>query len=393
MLRARTRQADPLAAIEQFVDTHFQELVVRSARSETHYVVQLHPAAEDVEFALDDGSLVVSAKTSTVGPGYHAFLVDEVLKKLGIPWTAGEEEGDETGYFETGDRDALEAEMLGWLKGLCDVLAEHIAEGGSGFMISLPTDNVFELDEAIVTPMGPRNAAWVESVRKDPRRGVDVFPWWQPGLGAHHALGRALTRMWTEVRFREPVNEAEQELLEEVDDLLGEADEAGLDVPLAEWAEIARFLGYEDPTAGRGAEREPTIGYRRRPVRAQLTGGWTVRIPGEMSTEIDDEGTWSAYTPGRTIWMSSFRIGDPDAPTLTAAQTLPKREPEGEPIVLPDLPEQFAYRAYTGTTSEGDPQLTLEIALPHRIAVFTIVVDDRAELEWAKSVASSVRHG
>jgi hypothetical protein len=91
--------------------------------------------------------------------------------------------------------------------------------------------------------------------------------------------------------------------------------------------------------------------------------------------------------------MSPFRIGDPEEPTLTPPQTLPNREPDGAPIELPELAEDFAYRAYVGTTGEGDPRLTLEIAVPHRIAVFTIVVDDEDDLAWAKAVAASVRHG
>ncbi len=393
-LRARTQGPEPLAAIEQYVDEQFAQLIERSARDERNYVVQLHPAAEDVEFSLDGDDVVVSVKTSTVGPGYHAFVC-ELLHNVGLQWSARDDEGDETGYFATGDRGALEVEMLAWLKGLCGVLAEHIAEGAANMMISLPTDSVFEFDGAIATPMGPRDVDWIERVQKDPRKGIDIFPWWEPGLGAHHLRGRALARMWTEVRWREPVDENEQELLEEIDADLREAHrlDPSLELPWAEWAEIAHFLELEDPTRGLGARLPPRIGYRRRPVRTTLTGGWSVRIPGEMSTEIDDEGSWSAFTPGRTIWMSSFRIGDPEEPTLTAAQTLPNREPDGAPIELPELAEDFAYRAYVGTTGEGDPRLTLEIAVPHRIAVFTIVVDDEDDLAWAKAVAASVRHG
>jgi len=398
ILRARARDSESFGAIEQLIDARFHDLVVRSASDEGRYVVQLHPAAEDVEFSMDDGVIVVSAKTSTVGPGYHAFLC-ELLHRLGgeldLAWTAGEDEGDETGYFLTSDRGALEGEMLAWLRGLCGMLAEQIDQGSTGFMISLPIDTVFEFEGALATPMGPRDAAWVSRVHGDPRQGIDLFPWWEPGRGARYLRDRAITRMWTEVRWREPVSESEQELLEAIDDDLGAAHEAdsSLELPWAEWAEIAGLLGYDDPTSGRGARRPATIGYRRNLVRVSLTGGWTVRVPGHMSTEFDDEGTWSAFTPGRTIWMSSFRIGDADAPTLTAAETLPKRDPKGDPIELPDLPPELAYRAYTSTTNEGHPQLTLQIAIPHRIAVFTIVHEDPHDLDWAKRTASSVRHG
>lgn len=394
MLRARSDQPEPLAAIERYIDAHFKHIVERSVRDERQLLMRLHPAAEDIEFTLEGGVVLASAKTSTVGPGYHAFVCDvlrELEDHLRLEWTAEGDEGDETGYFESDDRDALEAEMLSWLQGLCNLLAERIAEGATGFLISLPTDNVFDFDEAIATPMGPRDLAWIEAVRKDPRKGIDVFPWWEPGMGAEYARGRALTRMWTEVRWREPVNEAEQDLLEDIDADLSEASDSSLDLPWAEWAEIARLLEQDDPTSGRAEGLRPTIGYRRRPVRTSLPGGWTIRIPGEMSTEVDEQGTFSAYTPGRTIWMSSFRIGNPETPTLTAAQTLPRRTPDGQPIELPELAADHAYRASIGTTSEGDPRLTLEIALPHRIAVFTFVLDDEEDLDWAKSVAATAR--
>jgi len=39
-----------------------------------------------------------------------------LLQQLGFEWSANGDEGDETGYFATGDRDALEAVMLAWLK-------------------------------------------------------------------------------------------------------------------------------------------------------------------------------------------------------------------------------------------------------------------------------------
>ena len=45
--------------------------------------VTFHPAAEPVEFRLDEGEgLTASAKTSTVGPGYHAMLV-ELMETIG----------------------------------------------------------------------------------------------------------------------------------------------------------------------------------------------------------------------------------------------------------------------------------------------------------------------
>src|SRR5438046_2780898 len=42
--------------------------------------VQVHPCAEDVEITVPEaGVCVVSAKTSTAGPGYHIFVCDLLL--------------------------------------------------------------------------------------------------------------------------------------------------------------------------------------------------------------------------------------------------------------------------------------------------------------------------
>jgi len=67
------------------------------------------------------------------------------------------------------------------------------------------------------------------------------------------------------------------------------------------------------------------------------------------------------------------------------------------PVTTPTSASSFASfhgsgpRARTRATSEGDMQLTLEIARPHRIALFTFVLDDADDLAWAKSVAATVR--
>src|SRR5579859_5353467 len=53
---------------------------VRARQGRTHddrpaLFVDLHPCAEEVEFIVpESGEVIVSAKTSTVGPGYHTAL-------------------------------------------------------------------------------------------------------------------------------------------------------------------------------------------------------------------------------------------------------------------------------------------------------------------------------
>src|SRR5690606_3968705 len=56
---------------------------------------------------------------------------------------------------------------------------------------------------ALATPLGPRDEAWRAAVAARPEAGLDALPWATEGLGAAHRLGRALSLIWHEVRFRE----------------------------------------------------------------------------------------------------------------------------------------------------------------------------------------------
>src|SRR5215469_18965428 len=56
----------------------------------------LHPAAEDLELVLiQPDQLLVSANTTTVGPGYHMFLVSllkDLTKTIGASWERSQNE-------------------------------------------------------------------------------------------------------------------------------------------------------------------------------------------------------------------------------------------------------------------------------------------------------------
>ncbi len=61
-------------------DKPWGNLLIECQTGKTHnrqpaLLVAIHPAGEDVEFIVPvPGQLIVSAKTSTVGPGYHTAL-------------------------------------------------------------------------------------------------------------------------------------------------------------------------------------------------------------------------------------------------------------------------------------------------------------------------------
>jgi hypothetical protein len=140
----------------------------------------------------------------------------------------------------------------------------------------------------------------------------DFFSWWAPGLNAEFFLKRALVQIWSQVRWRPPVNDSEKRVLKEVAEALTRAYklDSKLDYPWAEWAEILVYLD-ADP-----AEREwvnsnvttrESIGYRRGNVEVLLPGYWSLRVPGAFTDfEPDEEFDFFALDPPREIWFTSY---------------------------------------------------------------------------------------
>src|SRR5205814_401036 len=120
------------------------------------------------------------------------------------------------------------------------VVAENLGEQYSEMMISMPAGHRYPHHGPLVTPLGPRDLGWVEAVADDPRRGIDLFPWWSEGIDGSFYLGRALCRMWKDVRWRVPLTEEEGDLLmsTHLDLCRAYALEPSLSYPWREWREM-----------------------------------------------------------------------------------------------------------------------------------------------------------
>jgi hypothetical protein len=380
-------------------------------------LASLHPAAEDVHVTVpESGAVVVAAKTSTVGPGYHIYLCD-LIRRLGadldVTWDALDEEagGDDTGYFHHGDPEAVADEMLGWLQSMAALVHQNLDAGETFWlMVSMGMRHRFEQFGPVVTPLGPRDAAWFAAVAREPRRGIDHFPWWHQGTGASFHLGRALCRMWQEVRWRKPLDGNEEEVLREVHADLARAHDLDptLSYPWREWHELVGHLRQwvpafesDDPggviagVAARAGETPPgpLIGYRRRPVRAELAGGWSVEVPGEMAEEWD-EGTWSAWDGRRTVWCTAFTFrpkagGEPTAEETLAGMTLE----EGER--LEHRGDKIIGRAVLGPHEEDGRQLwrlSARSAVAGSAVLCNVFFDDPGDRDWAIRTWRSLQH-
>jgi hypothetical protein len=419
--KSKDPTGDWLRSVEQWFDDEIAGdefwgfFLIRCRIGETYdgrpaLFASIYPIGEEVEFIVPEpGWVTVSAKTSTIGPGYHTALC-QLLQRFGedkkVQWkAAGEEDDDshdETGYFFSGDRAAVEEEMLLHLKTMASISIETLEEQGYTLQAwNLPIDfGYFDYPGGIHTPLGPRSIDWIRAVLNDPRAGRDIYPWWDDGLTASFFLGRALCELWSKVRWRPVLTEEEYDDWDFICDDLCRAFEAdpSLDYPWREWAELIDILdGFEGASsvtpelgavicdrAGRvGAER-PLIGYRRYPVKVSLLDGWSIEIPGAM-TELWEENTWSAWDGERTVWFSNWGLARKSGEPVSAEDVLDAMSlPEGELIHHRDG-GLIGKAIVTEVEEDGQTLLNLKAfsAVEGKAALCNIFYHDEDDYDWA----------
>jgi len=368
--------------------------------------VSIHPAAEEVEFiVVEPGHIRFSAKTSTVGPGYHTALC-QLMKRfaddLKVSWNpAGDGDDasyDESGYFFTGDRDAIEKEMLLHLKTIARISIETLE--AKGFTLDnwhMSTGHSYAACPGdLRTPTGIRSREWIQSILDDPRNGIDIYPWWEDGLTPRFRLGRALCDMWTKVRWRPILTDDEYEDGDwlHLDLCHALAGDPTLDFPWREWAELIDMLDESEGATmldGRDvreevhkrAKKRPLIGYRRYPVKVELLDGWSITIPGEM-VEQWDKLTWSAWDGDRTVWVNNWGITKDGVP-IPAQEVLDAMKiREGE--IIPHQNGDLIGKAILGETEENDETLiNLQAfsAVDGKSALCNIYYHDEEDYDWA----------
>lgn len=274
--------------------------------------LDLHPAAGPVRIAiLPDGDLEIRGETSAVGPGYHAYVVAQlapVLAELDYVWAEDEED----------PRTA----MCAWLAG-------EIAAGATRF--GVPAELDFQIDAALLTPLGPRDRAWCDAVIAEPARAADAFAWWDDGPGQLER-SRALLAMSLQVPWREPLDAEERALMTGVDKDLKAARKAArsLALPNAEWAELLAHLGEDERAAevrARAGGSPAGLGYRRHPISIALDAGWTLVLGGGFVGSWEEERYW-ATDGDRLVEVTCLSTnGEHDSTALLAIA------PEQHPVI------------------------------------------------------------
>ena len=180
--------SDLKKTITDFVsDPLMRELLAFGSHEHTLYV-RLHPSAEDVEFIWQpDQSLRASAKTSTTGPGYHAFLIDllqHIGEMMNLDWDWQEENADQANFVHSGDFAALQKEMAVFWKSLGRILSEQATNGYENLMLNMPL--YFPLPQFpafAITPAGPLLREDCEALQNcEPDALLAIVPrfyiWW-----------------------------------------------------------------------------------------------------------------------------------------------------------------------------------------------------------------------
>jgi len=368
---------------------------------------RMHPAAEDFELSfVAPSQLVASANTTTVGPGYHVF-VTSVLKDLAHEFHAqwerpvedSEDYGDETGFFFTGDEEKLNAEMTAWLAAVADTFFDGSLDSeDSGIALCLPMNPQFEVEQPAWTPLGPRDLEWLHRTAQDGGNGKDFFAWWTPGFNAEYFLGRALTQMWVDVRWRSPINDSETVILEDVAGSLQRAHKLnpGLQYPWAEWKQILELLNRDEAEAELAnfrVEVAPTIGYRRSYVTVVLPGGWRIKTPGSFSDfDPDDDNDLCAVDPPKEIWFTAYRSEEASSPNGFAAVKNDRKNDRADYLI--ERSDYFAQATISSKRREtGENYFVLNssnLAIGTR-AVCTILFSDPDQKDWAVETWRSIQ--
>jgi hypothetical protein len=361
-LRARSRKGKGLfrrAPDPREITDRLGWLTRRLYKARNPSQVSFGFSGAEISVTVEEAELHVRGDTSAIGPGYHADVIARLaplLDELDFVWVDAPPPLAQ-----------IQEEMTGWL-------ARELGAGCTRWGVERP----FIVDAAVVTPLGPRDAAWRDAVIAG-GSPEDAFPWWDAGPG-QAARARALVAMWHEVPWREPLDDAERDVMKSVDDDLRAARKANLAVPTGAWAELLGYLGVEEEGLEPGG---PPVGYRRYPLEVELSGGWAVTLPGAfVGGWMDDGARYWATDGDRVVELTSMTANeDRSSDELLAVA------PERHPVIerLSDGTRRGRAEAY----DEGDMHVVIGLVTdaPH-IAILTCKGGDDA---WALGVWRTLR--
>lgn len=369
--------------------------------------LQFHPVEQQVEFVVSGRDLTVDAKTSSCGPGYHAMLVDfleHLGAKIGVEWQwrdDDEEPADETGYHGHRDFERLQLAMSEQLKATAEALLQHDDLNNIG--VSVPFGFTVLSDAYAISPMGFWQKDWFDRIAARAPQDIsdmaaEFYPWWSRERDARFWFNCGSVLCWIDLPWHHPTEDdlrAKYQLTLDCFARAGELD-PGLPLPEVEIAEIGEILESDDCAR---VPRPDGIGFHRRMMQRDLTGEWTVALPGYFYEGSEqDEQTVLYWFGERTVRGSSlsFRSDDPDHLTNRGHAFVEKFKEK-----LAGRGESFAFQnghtngwaCETRTEEPGESYWNLMGAIEsgNNVCFVTIAYDDpEKDRPWAMDVMKSV---
>jgi hypothetical protein len=382
--------------IREYINDPLMARMVQIDKNDEVLAVTLHPCAEPIEFTWKSKhTLQASTKTSTVGPGYHAHVI-EILRHVGatldLSWNWETEDADGTGFAQTGDFAALQSEMAQLWQFMAKIPLERHAQGNQRHMLNMPIGFPFvQIDALAITPLGPLSTECCQAVQSGDQEVLieacrRYYVWWNQEPDAAFWRNTGLALMWCEVPWHVPIGDSAVSLL--ALDCMKRAIELdrNIDVPQEEMNELAALMA---PNASSQPPRDEGIGYRRREMSFALTGSWSFSLPGYYyQTEEDDGASVVFYFGDRTIRFSSFTVTSDSEAHPSRKEMLLSRDSanaRGEEIInLDDGPIQ-GWASIAAKTEDGEAfwMLQGEAACENSLGIITICYVDPADKVWA----------
>lgn len=367
------------------------------------YVVQdqgrlfigVHPAEEDMVFSVQDSYLVCRAKTSSAGPGYHAFVVaflEDLEKKCTLTWLWDDEKrgfGDETGYNKTRDFERLQDSMAHYFH----ALAEYLSTNGTHQRLSLPVDFRIESPAFAVSPMGPWERSFFTCVVEDPTltyQNVEAFfPWWHKDMDALFWKNVGLVKMWTQIKWHPPfdANDATHKMLERTLKCFENArflSKNDIVLPETEIEEMRFLLTRKDcpiPEKNR-------IGFYRLNNRTPLMGNWSILLPGYFYETLEDETTLLFSHIDKTVRSFTVKALENTSPALLdeseedeilSVFTFEKSDCHGKASLI------------KAPASEGGYHILIcHVTALGSFCTVIIAIDDEKDTDWAVETFKSI---
>lgn len=360
--------------------------------------VSLFPIEENVEFSREGERLACSAKTSTAGPGYHAYLnefLDALAVALGLAWQEADADWeDETGYRKSRAFGGLQDAMALFVKQLAQIVLTKIDDFETPILLGMPVGFAPRSKAFIASPKGEWSREWTEEVAgaegsRLRELAAEYFPWWDRGASARNLRSFALARCWMDVRWTVPQDADERSLCEFVLRCFEEARrlDSSLLIP-REAEELRRLL---TPDAALVAPAPEGVGYRRRAMGRSLPGGWSIELPGYFSEERESDGSTQVYYfLDKTVRASTFTARGPEG--ATAADLLShiaEGEVNARPLSLAGdhLAGKFMFER---DENEGCFLLRAYVARADAFCVASIYFEDERERPWAEAAAATL---